>query len=109
MPSSLRPGGAIFPDLAPKTDLAPALALNGIEFNLARAIGPGLAGLVIAAAGVGIAFVLNAIFLLGVIFVIARNRGALASGRRTNLFAHRKFVKREMNPERIVLLPIAIF
>jgi len=63
---------AIFPDLVPKADLAPALALNGIEFNLARAIGPGLAGLVIAAAGVGIAFVLNAVSFLGVIFVIAR-------------------------------------
>ncbi len=63
---------AIFPDLVPKADLAPALAMNGIEFNLARAIGPGLAGLVIAAAGVGAAFVLNAVSFLGVIFVIAR-------------------------------------
>ncbi len=63
---------AIFPDLVPKADLASALALNGIEFNLARAIGPGLAGLVIAAAGVGVAFVLNAVSFLGVIFVIAR-------------------------------------
>jgi len=63
---------AIFPDLVPKKDLAPALALNGIEFNLARAVGPGLAGLIIAAAGVGTAFVLNAVSFLGVIFVIAR-------------------------------------
>src|SRR6202142_4256273 len=31
---------AIFPDLVSKEDLPPALALNGIEFNLARAIGP---------------------------------------------------------------------
>jgi len=63
---------AIFPDLVPAEDLAPALALNGIEFNLARAVGPGLAGLLIAAAGVGTAFVLNALSFLGVIFVIAR-------------------------------------
>jgi MFS family permease len=63
---------AIFPDLVPKEDLPPALALNGIEFNLARAVGPGLAGLIIAAAGVGTAFVLNAMSFLGVIFVIAR-------------------------------------
>jgi MFS family permease len=46
---------AIFPELVPKEDLPPALALNGIEFNLARAGGPGLAGLIIAVAGVGTA------------------------------------------------------
>lgn len=38
---------AIFPELVTKDDLTPALALNGIEFNLARAVGPGLAGLII--------------------------------------------------------------
>jgi MFS family permease len=39
---------AIFPELVPKEDLSPALALNGIEFNLARAVGPALGGLIIA-------------------------------------------------------------
>jgi MFS family permease len=62
---------AIFPDLVPKEILPPALALNGIEFNLARAVGPGLGGLIIAVAGVGTAFVLNAASFIGVIFVIA--------------------------------------
>jgi MFS family permease len=61
---------AIFPELVKKEDLQPALALNGIEFNLARATGPGLAGLIVAIAGVAMAFVLNAISFLGVIFVI---------------------------------------
>jgi len=61
---------AIFPELVHKEDLTPALALNGIEFNLARATGPGLAGLIIAAAGVAITFLLNAVSFLGVIFVI---------------------------------------
>jgi MFS family permease len=62
---------AIFPDLVPKEELAPALALNGIEFNLARAVGPGLAGVIIAVAGVGIAFILNIFSFVGVIWVIA--------------------------------------
>jgi MFS family permease len=62
---------AIFPELVPKEDLAPALALNGIEFNLARAVGPGLAGVIIAVAGVGTAFVLNIFSFIGVIWVIA--------------------------------------
>jgi MFS family permease len=62
---------AIFPELVPKEELAPALALNGIEFNLARAVGPGLAGVIIAVAGVGIAFILNIFSFAGVIWVIA--------------------------------------
>src|ERR1700733_11305712 len=63
---------AIFPELvSKKEDLQPALALNGIEFNLARAVGPGLAGVIIAVVGIGTAFVLNAVSFLGVIAVIA--------------------------------------
>ena len=61
---------AIFPELVRKDDLTPALALNGIEFNLARALGPGLAGVIIAAVGVATAFLLDALSFLGVIFVI---------------------------------------
>ena len=48
---------AIFPELVSREDLSPALALNGIEFNLARAVGPALAGALIAAAGIAAAFV----------------------------------------------------
>jgi len=63
---------AVLPDLVQQEDLASAAALNGIEFNFARAIGPALAGVVIALAGVGTAFLINAISFVGVIAVIAR-------------------------------------
>src|SRR6202047_3776948 len=63
---------AVLPELVAKEDLEAASALNGIEFNLARAIGPGLAGLLIANFGVGTAFVVNALSFVGVIFVVAR-------------------------------------
>jgi MFS family permease len=63
---------AILPELVPKEDLAPASALNGIEFNLARAVGPALAGMIIAAAGVATAFVANFVSFFGVILVVAR-------------------------------------
>jgi MFS family permease len=63
---------AVLPELVPKEDLASASALNGIEFNFARAFGPALAGIVIAASGVGTAFAINAVSFLGVIVVIAR-------------------------------------
>src|ERR1700683_4367050 len=63
---------AILPELVPKDDLAAASALNGIEFNLARAVGPALAGMVIAVAGVATAFVANFVSFFGVILVVAR-------------------------------------
>jgi MFS family permease len=62
---------AILPELVPKEDLAAASALNGIEFNLARSLGPALAGIVIAAAGVAVAFVSNVVSFIGVLVVIA--------------------------------------
>lgn len=63
---------AVLPELVSQQDLLPAIALNGIEFNLARAIGPALGGFLIAAAGVGTAFVVNAMSFLGVLWVIVR-------------------------------------
>jgi len=63
---------AVLPELVQKEDLPAASALNGIEFNFARAVGPALAGLVIAFAGIGAAFVLNAVSFFGVILVVAR-------------------------------------
>jgi MFS family permease len=63
---------AILPELVPKEDLAAASALNGIEFNLARAVGPALAGAVISVAGVAAAFVANFVSFFGVILVVAK-------------------------------------
>ena len=63
---------AVLPELVGRADLAAASALNAIEFNLARAAGPALAGALVAAAGVGAAFVVNVISFVGVIVVISR-------------------------------------
>ncbi len=63
---------AIFPELVDKEELPAALALNGIEFNLARAVGPGLGGFIVASVGVGAAFAFNALSFFGVIAVIER-------------------------------------
>lgn len=63
---------AVLPKVVPKEGLMPALALNGIEFNLARAIGPALGGFLIAALGIATVFSLNAASYLGVLCVIAR-------------------------------------
>jgi hypothetical protein len=50
---------AIRPELIPKEDLAAAPALNRIEFILARAVEPALAGGTTSVAGVATAFVAN--------------------------------------------------
>ena len=63
---------AVLPELVQKEDLSAAAILNGVEFNFARAVGPALAGIVIALAGVGTAFLLNTASFAAVIFVIAR-------------------------------------
>jgi MFS family permease len=63
---------AVLPELVHKEDLPSASALNGIEFNFARAVGPALAGVVIAFSGIGTAFLVNATSFLGVILVVAR-------------------------------------
>jgi MFS family permease len=61
---------AITPELVPAEQHAPAVALNSAGFNVARAIGPALGGMVIAKAGSGSAFLLNALSFLGVIVVL---------------------------------------
>jgi MFS family permease len=71
---------AFLPELVPKDDLAAASALNGIEFNLARAVGPAAAGLVIAIAGVSTAFVANVTSFFGVILVVARWKSEVPHG-----------------------------
>ena len=66
---------SLTPDLVPPDKLAPAVALNSAGFNIARAVGPALGGLVIAAMGSGTsgsgwAFLLNAISFFGVILFL---------------------------------------
>ena len=63
---------AITPEIISPGRHAPAVALNSVGFNVARAIGPALGGLVIAAAGSGVAFLLNAASFFGVIFFLYR-------------------------------------
>ena len=58
---------AIIPELVPREDLIGAITLNGIGFNLTRAIGPALAGFLILLGGSGLTFSLYAVSILAVI------------------------------------------
>jgi len=61
---------AVTPELVPRAELQPAIALNSLGINIARAIGPALAGVVISAVGTGTVFLLNALSYLSVILVL---------------------------------------
>src|SRR6516164_5738562 len=70
---------AIVPELVPREQLTSAIALNSAAFNLARAIGPALGGLTVAAFasvwfGSGLVFSLNALSFVAVLVVIYRWR-----------------------------------
>jgi MFS family permease len=58
---------AIVPALVPKRDLGSAVVANGVGVNISRAIGPALAGIIVAAWGIAAPFWLNAISNVGVI------------------------------------------
>ena len=68
---------ALIPELVPPAELPAAVVLSGVGINIARAIGPALAGLIVSAAGPWATFLLNAISFLGVIVVLWRWRPAV--------------------------------
>ncbi len=66
------------PRLVPKSELTAAITLNGIQFNLARAVGPALAGLIMGTWGTTPLFVVNALTFMGVMFAVVRTPDAPA-------------------------------
>ncbi len=63
---------AIVPEVASPQNHATAVALNSAAFNVARAVGPALGGLIIAATNSGVAFLMNAAGFSGVILFLYR-------------------------------------
>jgi MFS family permease len=61
---------ALIPSLVQKNDLPNAIALNSIQFNLARVVGPLLAGVTLAAWGAGACFAVNGLSFLVVIVAL---------------------------------------
>jgi MFS family permease len=57
-------------DLVGRADLANAVALNSVVMNGARIVGPAAAGLLIAAFGVALAFLLNGVSFIAVLFAL---------------------------------------
>jgi MFS family permease len=105
---------ALTQDFVPRDELLSAVALNGVAINLARAAGPALAGLIIAAMSAGALFAVEAGLLVAVVGLVAfrvRPPGpARASGERfaPAVRAGLRFV-RFSPPVRTVLLRGAAF
>ena len=67
--------GATVPELVPRADLVQAIALNGIGFNIARAVGPAVGGLLLLFGGPSLAFLLYALsFTVGIAALLRWNR-----------------------------------
>ncbi len=105
---------ALTQDFVPRSELMAAVALNGVAINLARAIGPALAGLIIAALSAGALFAVEAgllVVIVGLVLLRVRPPGpARASGERfaPAVRAGVRFV-RFSPPVRTVLLRGAAF
>jgi predicted MFS family arabinose efflux permease len=62
---------ALLPSLVDRSDLANAVALNSLLFNVARAIGPAIAAALLASAGAVWCFLLNAVSYFAVILALS--------------------------------------
>jgi len=67
---------ALIPDLVSPAELTQAIGLNNIAYNGSQSAGPALAGVMIALAGPGAVFFINAASFLGIVVVIWRYRPA---------------------------------
>jgi MFS family permease len=63
---------AIFPELVRRKELPAAVTLNGVSVNIARSVGPACGGIIVALAGPGPVFLLNALSFVGVAIVLYR-------------------------------------
>jgi MFS family permease len=65
---------AIVPELVTVDELPSAVALNSVAINGARAVGPAIAGVLVAAVGPWLVFMLNALSYIGILAALLRWR-----------------------------------
>ncbi len=100
---------ALVPSLVQKEDLPNAIALNSIQFNLARVIGPVLGGIALRELGASWCFSLNGISYIAVIITLlsihpkfkpSHSGGSIADGIRQGI----GFIRRQGSMESLILL-----
>lgn len=105
---------AIVPELVEKADLKSAVALNSLGINIARAIGPAMGGLILAAFGAGFTYgadVLSYVIVIGALLWWRRPMGAddALSERFAGAFRAGLRYARASHELHVVLLRAAIF
>ena len=83
---------SLIPSLVPDELLAPAVAAQSIAFNVSRFLGPAIAGVAIATAGLASAFAINAVTYLAMLLalLLVKLRRARSGGGRSDFFAEFK-------------------
>ncbi|TMF45625.1 MAG: MFS transporter [Chloroflexi bacterium] len=101
---------AVNTELVPPDELPAAVTLSSVSYNLARAVGPALAGLLVAVAGPAAVLLLNALAYLYVVVVLLRrhpapHRAVLPAERLVGALrvAKRAWVWRAITSARVVL------
>lgn len=101
---------ALLVDLVERDDLVNAISLNSSLFQAARTIGPALGGMIVAAAGEGVCFVINAVSFLAAIAAIAllqvRRHEKVSHADAQHVSEALNFVWQEMSVRRVLLLAI---
>ncbi|MDH3228688.1 MAG: MFS transporter [Alphaproteobacteria bacterium] len=81
---------SLVPSLVKADDVPAAVAISSLIFNLARFLGPALAGLLITVWGVAPTFAVYAVTVVALLFALTQlriERGAAATGRRGGMLA----------------------
>ena len=80
---------SLIPSLVPEALLAPAVAAQSIVFNVSRFLGPAIAGVAIATAGLASAFAINAVTYLAMLLalLLVKLRRARSGGKKSHFFA----------------------
>ena len=100
---------ALLPTLVPPDDLSNAIAMNSIQFNLARMLGPTIGGIAYATLGAAWCFTLNGIsyiaviaslFMIHVKFVPAKTQQSVLSSMKEGI----KFIRHHQGMSALVVL-----
>ncbi len=65
---------AVNPEIVPREQIADAASLGSMSINVARAVGPALAGVLFTVGGAGVVFAINAVSYLAVVVALLRWR-----------------------------------
>lgn len=100
---------AIQPELVPRAQIPAAAALGSLNVNLARAVGPAVAGVLVAVTGPDLVFGINAVSFLGVVAALtawhrtAPRTGGAPERMRPALSAGTRYVRNAPGVRRVML------